>query len=153
MKKQTRLVLVIAILLQIMSYFMPFLMRDTGYYFFSKGVDALFNDGIRWDNWHLYFAFFSPIIFFPIALILSSKTLSIRATKVWRGILFVFFVIPVFVTVGLVIERGVDLDERGLLGYLMWSVSILSVYVVFWYNGQDKITEEDAITKHLIDDN
>lgn len=152
MKKQTRLILIIGALMQLLSYFMPFMREEFGYKFFEGGIDAFFREGIRADNWYLFFAFFSPIIFAPMVLVLYFKDLSEKATKFWRWFFFMVIIIPTFVTVGLIMSHWSGMENEGAVGYVAWSLSFCLLYAAFYLNREDQLMEENFLARHLIND-
>lgn len=152
MKKQERLILIIGILMQLLSYFMPFVREDFGYEFFGRGIDALFREGIQSDNWYLFFAFFSPIIFTPILLLFYYRNVSTGMLKFLRGFFLLVLIVPVIGTIALIMIRRNGIWNEGIIGYITWALSFLLLYTAFFLSGNQQLNEEDLITRHLIND-
>ncbi|MBL4650220.1 MAG: hypothetical protein JKY03_10845 [Aureispira sp.] len=132
MKRETKVLLIVAIFMQICSCFLPFMRNINGYQFFGEGIEALFNQGINTHNWYTFYAFFAPILSFPILLIGLFKPFSSLIMKVLKVGLFIFLLCPVLLSVVLI---GLDFSIFifTMVGYLFWVVSFCLMYGLFFF--------------------
>lgn len=153
MKIQSNILLSIAVFLQISSYFMPFLSQKNGWGFFEMGIKALASEGIQGSNWYMFYAFFSPLLSFPVLLAAMSKYAVNRKLSFLKIVLFFFLFCPVVLSLGLVLIRQGLYREKTLLGYLAWSMSFMLMYSVFFFKGNEKGENSgNDLMEHLIEE-
>lgn len=152
MKRETKVLLIVAIIMQICSYFLPFMRNINGYQFFGEGIEALLNQGINTQNWYRFYVFFAPILSFPILLIGLFKSFSSLIIKVLKVGLFIFLLCPVLLSVVLI---GLDFNIFifKMVGYLFWVVSFCLMYGLFFFENRLKENMDmDDLNNHLIED-
>lgn len=151
-KRRTKVLLTIAILMQSSSYFLPFPDSMNGYVFFKKGVEAFFKDGIGSENWYAFYAFFAPILSFPILLLGLLKSFSSSIMKRLQATLFIFLLSPVLLSIMLVLSRS-NILSPNCLGYILWAISFCVMYGILFFkkSEQDEIGTDD-LNRHLIED-
>lgn len=153
MKKQSNILLLIAVFLQIGSYFMPFLSEGSGWKFFGLGVDAFFREGVQQSNWHAFYAFFSPLLSLPILWVGMSKYV-IGVKLSWLKVLLFFFLFcPVLLSLGLVFARQDNFGGGELLGYFVWMLSLFLMYILFFFNRKQYLEDSNGdLMNHLIEE-
>jgi hypothetical protein len=146
MKRRTKALLILAILMQIFSYFLPFLNVSYGHQLFQDGIESFFNYGIQTRNRYMFYAFFAPIFSFPILLIALFKpfpkamkialNLVLGLTVLFPALFSVFLVWPNFNT----------------LGHVFWVVSFCFMYGLLFFKKEKKEkVDEDDLNHHLIE--
>lgn len=150
MKRRTKVLLTIAVVLQISSYFLPFIITISGWLFFIEILYTFPINGLEWLDMTLFYAFISPLLSLPILLIGILKQFSNKTVIVLKVALFIFLLCPVLFSVVLVLEgRG----EYGLdfLGYGFWVLSFCLMYVAFFFDNRIELQKDD-LSNHLIED-
>ncbi|CAA6828702.1 MAG: Unknown protein [uncultured Aureispira sp.] len=146
MKRRTKVLLILAIFIQICSYFLPFLGSSYGYQFFKKGIAAFLSQGIQAHNWYAFYAFFAPIFSFPILLMGLFKPFSSSMRMALKLGLGGSLLCPVLLSVCLVFP------EFNSIGYLFWGASVCFMYGLFLFKKALKIeVDVDDLNKHLIE--
>lgn len=151
MNKETRIILGLSIVLHLISYFLPFLERGTGLDFFARGVEAFYEDGVTMKTWHLFYAFFAPILGMPLLLGAYYKGLNPRSWHYWNVLLLAFIVVPVVLCIVLVVNEINDSGTR-MWGFVVWAFSYVLLLFGYWRQGipTQEVNGED-MSEHLID--
>lgn len=146
MKRRTKALLILAILMQISSYFAPFLHANYGYQFFEEGVEAFFSQGIQTNSWYEFYAFFAPILSFPILLIALFKPFPKAMGIALKLGLGLTLLCPVLLSIILVSSK------YRTLGYVFWTVSFCLMYSLLFFKKENKETVDvDDLNRHLIE--
>lgn len=150
MSQRNTILLRLAIILHLISYFLPFLGNDLGYEFFKAALYSFVNQHVSSEEMPIFIVFVSPILALPFFSWACLREAIASRWKLEFSLFTIFLFIPVLLTAFFVFTKSSAL-QNNFSGYAMWLISFALLFIIYIQKLRKTKNQDEDISRHLIE--